>query len=200
MRQQNTRRRTRRARAPARPLPWLGSGQGTHGSDWWRAQFGPPARIREWAAQELTTGRLLPRFAVAYGAGVILYFTTEREPALWAAAVPTAACALGAALLRRQIVPHVIALGLFGIALGFAVATLKTALINHPVLRFAASGVTVAGFVELREESQHTDRFVLRVDPIDGGRIEEPPRLVRLSVKRSRRPRSASSAPSSHRS
>jgi hypothetical protein len=52
------------------------------------------------------------------------------------------------------------------------------------VLRFPASGVTVTGFVELREESQHTDRFVVRVDRIDGGRIEEPPRRVRLSVKR----------------
>jgi competence protein ComEC len=82
----------------------------------------------------------------------------------------------------------VIALGLFGIALGFAVATLKTTLISHPVLRFAASGVTVAGFVELREESQHTDRFVLRVDRIEGGRIEEPPRRVRLSVKRGMAP------------
>jgi competence protein ComEC len=72
--------------------------------------------------------------------------------------------------------------------LGFAVATLKTTLISHPVLRFAASGVTVAGFVELREESQHTDRFVLRVDRIEGGRIEEPPRRVRLSVKRGMAP------------
>jgi len=49
--------------------------------------------------------------------------------------------ALCALLLRRQIVPHVIALGLFGIALGFAIVTLKTALIGHPVLRFPASGV-----------------------------------------------------------
>jgi competence protein ComEC len=116
---------------------------------------------------------LLPWFAVAYDAGVVLYFTAEREPALWVAAVPAAVCALGALLLRRQIVPqrfvfNVIALGLFGIALGFAVATLKTTLIGHPVLRFPASGVTVAGFVELREESRHTDRFVLRVDRIDG--------------------------------
>ncbi|MGB9390414.1 MAG: hypothetical protein WCB70_10565, partial [Xanthobacteraceae bacterium] len=55
-------------------------------------------------------------------------------------------------------------------------------------LRFPASGVTVSGFVELREESQHTDRFVLRVDRIDGGRIEEPPRRVRLSVKRGMAP------------
>jgi competence protein ComEC len=176
-----------------RPLPWPGGGQGARWSaDWWRALFGSPARIREWAAQELTTGRLLPWFAVAYGAGVVLYFTAEREPALWAAAVPTAAFALGAVLLRRQIVPHVIALGLFGIALGFAVATLKTALIQHPVLRFPASGVTVAGFVELREESQHTDRFVLRVDRIDGGRIEQEPRRVPLSVKRGMAPAAGS--------
>jgi ABC transporter substrate binding protein len=52
---------------------------------------------------------LLPWFAVAYGAGVVLYFTAEREPVLWAAGVPTALCALGAVLLRRQIVPHIIA-------------------------------------------------------------------------------------------
>ena len=86
-------------------------------------------------------------FAVAYGTGVVLYFTAERKPALWAAAVPVAVCALGAVLLRQQIVPHkivlnVIALGLFGIALGFAVATLETSLIQHTVLRFPASGVT----------------------------------------------------------
>ena len=85
------------ARAAAAPA-MARSGQGTHGSHWWRAQFGSPARIREWAAQELTNGRLLPWFAVAYGAGVILYFTAEREPALWAAVVPAAACALGDAI------------------------------------------------------------------------------------------------------
>jgi competence protein ComEC len=44
--------------------------------------------------------------------------------------------------------------------------------------------VTISGFVELREESQHTDRFVLRVDRIDGNRIDDKPQRVRLSVKR----------------
>ena len=151
-----------------RPLPWPGGSPGARWSAaWWRAQFGSPARIREWAAQELTAGRLLPWFAVAYGAGVVLYFTAEREPALWAAITVAALCGLGAVLLRRQIVPHVMALGVFGIALGFTVATLKTSLIGHPVLHFPASGVTVTGFVELREESRHTDRFVLRVDRLD---------------------------------
>ena len=172
-----------------RPLPWPGGSPGARWSAaWWRAQFGSPARIREWAAQELTAGRLLPWFAVAYGAGVVLYFTAEREPALWAAITVAALCGLGAVLLRRQIVPHVMALGVFGIALGFTVATLKTSLIGHPVLHFPASGVTVTGFVELREESRHTDRFVLRVDRLDGARLEDQPRRVRLSVKRGMAP------------
>jgi len=134
------------------------------------------------------SARALPWFAVAYGAGIVLYFTAEREPALWAAASLTALCALAAVLLRRQIVPYVVALGAFGIALGFAVATIKTSLIDHPVLRFSTSGVTVAGFVELREESQHTDRFVLRVERMEGGRMDDKPLRVRLSVKRGTAP------------
>jgi hypothetical protein len=138
-----------------------------------RTQLGSPARIREWAAQELTTGRLLPWFAVAYGTGVVFYFTAEREPALWAAAVPTSVFALGAVLLRRQIVPHVIALGLFGIALALCRRDAQDR--ADPASGAALSG---CGFIELREESQHTDRFMLRVDRIDGGRRFPPPWLL----------------------
>jgi competence protein ComEC len=147
-----------------------------------------PARLREWAAIEVGAGRLLTWFAVAYGFGIVLYFTAEREPAWWAAAGLAALCATFAVLLRRQFIPFAIALGALGIAAGFAVATVKTVLIDHPILRFSASGVTVAGFVELREESQHTDRFVLRVERMDGGRMEEKPQRVRLSVKRGMAP------------
>jgi competence protein ComEC len=48
--------------------------------------------------------------------------------------------------------------------------------------------VTIAGFVELREESQHTDRFVLRVERMEGGRMDDKPLRVRLSVKRGTAP------------
>jgi competence protein ComEC len=41
---------------------------------------------------------------------------------------------------------------------GFAVATIKAALIAHPVLRYPADSVSLAGFVTLREESQKSDR------------------------------------------
>jgi competence protein ComEC len=151
---------------------------------WPQAEFAVPARLREWAAVEVGAGRLLPWFAVAFGFGIVLYFTAEHEPAWWAAAALAAAALLAAILLRRRSVAFVVALGVLAIAGGFATATVKTALIAHPLLRYPAYSVSVAGFVELREESQKTDRIVVRVERIDGNRIIDKPQRVRLSVKR----------------
>jgi competence protein ComEC len=123
---------------------------------------------------------LLPWLAVAFGFGIVIYFTAEREPAWWAALSFAGFCALCTMLLRRHHVAFVLALAVFAMAAGFVVATVKTALIEHTLLRFPTSGVTIAGFVELREESQHTDRFVLRVDRMDGGRMAARPQRVRL--------------------
>ncbi|MGO8781353.1 MAG: ComEC/Rec2 family competence protein, partial [Rhodomicrobium sp.] len=175
------------ARTGARTWP-VGRTRPAWGFAWPQAEFAVPTRIREWAAIEVGAGRLLPWFAVAYGFGIVLYFTAEREPAWWAATALAVVCATCAALLRRHLVAFVVALGFFAISAGFAVATMKTALIDHPVLRFPSSGVSIAGFVELREESQHTDRFVLRVERIEGSRIEGKPQRVRLSVRRGMAP------------
>jgi competence protein ComEC len=144
-------------------------------------------KIRKWAAEEVVA-RLFPWFAVAYGFGIVLYFTAEREPARWAAIALAIGCTAAAVALRRHHVGFVVGLGVCAMAVGFAAATMKTALMAHPVLRFPASGVTISGFVELREESQHTDRFVLRVEQMEGGRMDEKPQRVRLSVKRGTAP------------
>jgi competence protein ComEC len=151
-------------------------------------EFAFPARLREWAALEVAAGRLLPWFAVSFGAGIVLYFTAEHEPAVWAASGLAAIGVAVAIFLRGRPVGFVLALGFLAFAAGFAVATFKTALIAHPVLRYPAYGVSLAGFVELREESQKTDRFVLRVDRIAGNRIVETPQRVRLSVRRGKTP------------
>ena len=151
------------------------------------AEFLLSTKIRKWAAEE-AVGRLFPWFAVAYGFGIVLYFTAEREPALWAAIALAIGCTAAAVALRRHHVGFVVALGVCAMAVGFAAATMKTALMAHPVLRFPASGVTISGFVELREESQHTDRFVLRIEQMEGGRMDEKPQRVRLSVKRGTAP------------
>ena len=39
-------------------------------------------RIREWALADVGPGRLVPWLAVAFGFGIVLYFTADREPAL----------------------------------------------------------------------------------------------------------------------
>jgi competence protein ComEC len=59
------------------------------------------------------------------------------------------------------------------------VATVKTALIDHPVLHRPAAGVEIAGFVEAREERERTDRIVIQVHRIEGHRLDEAPERVR---------------------
>ena len=176
-----------RAQTGTRTWPVAGARR-QWGAAWSRAEFTVPARLREWALAEVGAGRLLPWFAVAFGSGIVLYFTAEHEPVWWAPSALAIAGASAGVLLRRRAVAFVLALGVFAAASGFAVATLKTSLIGHPVLRYPAPSVTVAGFVELREESPKTDRFVLRVERIEGSRIVEKPQRVRLSARRGAAP------------
>ncbi len=176
-----------RVRAGIRTWPVVAPPWGWNGA-WPKLGFAMPARVRLWAAAEIGAGRLFPWFAVAFGGGAILYFAADHEPAWWAALPVAAAAAMAAISLRRRPVAFVLAVGFFAVALGFAAATLKAALIEHPVLRFPAYGVSVAGFVELRDESQKSDRFVLRLTRIEGNRIVEKPQRVRLSVRRGTAP------------
>jgi len=176
-------------RARSRAWTWpSGVARPVRIASWSQLDFILAARIRQWAIEEVGAGRLLPWLAVAYGTGIVLYFTAEREPQWWAATAAAIGSAALAITMRRHFLGFVVTLGLAAICGGFAVATIKTILIAHPVLRFPASGVTVSGFVELREESQHTDRMVVRVERIDGPRIDDRPQRVRLSVRRGMAP------------
>ena len=152
-------------------IPWPGSG------------FVVPARIRDWAALEVGAGRLLPWFAVAYGTGVVLYFTAEREPAWWAALALAAFAAAIAFAARRSRFGFPSALTFAAAAAGFAVATLHTAWIAHPVLRRATWNVAVSGFVESREERERNDRIVVHAQTIEGRRLDPVPQRVRVTVR-----------------
>src|SRR5215831_11396885 len=132
---------------------------------------GASSRLRrllaQWALAEVAPGRLMPWLAVAYGFGIVVYFTADHEPAWWAAigfAFAAAAVAIGA---RQRPIGFSLALGLAAIAFGFATATLRTVLVAHPILQVSASSVTLSGFVEIREERERSDRVTLRVHRID---------------------------------
>jgi competence protein ComEC len=144
--------------------------------------------LSQWALAEVAPGRLVPWLPVGFGFGIVAYFTADREPAWWAASALAFAGVMVAFLARRRALGFAIALGLAAIAAGFATATLRTERIAHPVLQYPASSVTLSGFVEIREERERSDRIVVRVRHIEGGRLNEAPDRVRLAVRKNTAP------------
>jgi competence protein ComEC len=149
---------------------------------------GVARRIREWAEAEVTPGRLVPWLAIAFGCGVVVYFAIDREPAPWATAALLAATATVAILVRHRPMAFPAAVGAAALAAGFTTATLKRALIAHPVLSAPAWNVEIGGFVEIREERERSDRVTLRVERISGPRLKEQLERVRVSVRKGTAP------------
>jgi competence protein ComEC len=148
------------------------------------------AWIRSHAAVEAAQGRLFPWVAIAFGAGIAAYFAAEREPIVWIV-LPIALSLIAAAVLARSFRFFAGVALLAAAAAGFATATLKTARIEHGVLARPMFSVTLAGFVEVREERERSDRFVLRLDRFEPARpVPDQPNIerVRLSVKKGTAP------------
>src|SRR5499433_2653110 len=145
-------------------------------------------RVREWTATEVAPGRLVPWLAIAFGCGTIIYFAVEREPAPWAAALLLAATVAAAILCRHRPFAFPATLGIAAMAAGFAAATVKREIIAHPVLTAPVWNVELAGFVELREERERSDRIVVRLERTNGARLNEPLERVRVSVRKGTAP------------
>jgi competence protein ComEC len=140
-------------------------------------------RVREWAAVEATPGRLVPWLAIGFGSGTIIYFAVEREPALSAAALVLAATVAAAILCRRRPFAFPACVGVAAVAAGFATGAIKREIIAHPVLSAPAWNVELAGFVEVREERERSDRVVVRLERMSGPRFSEHLERVRVSVR-----------------
>jgi competence protein ComEC len=145
-------------------------------------------RIRTWALVEVGPGRLVPWLAIAFGSGIVVYFSVDREPAPWAAAALMVATVAVTVLVRRRPIAFPLVLGAAAMAAGFATATFKRALIDHPVLAAPAWNVEIGGFVEIREERERSDRITVRVDRIAGPRLNEQLERVRVSVRKGTAP------------
>ena len=150
---------------------------------------GATGRLREtisaWAAAEVATGRLLPWIPVAFGFGIVGYFAADREPAWWAALALAVVTILVAYLARRRAIAFPVAVAM---ASGFAVATLQTLRLGHPVLQHPVSSASVAGFVEVREERERSDRIVVRVERFETPGVASVPQRVRVAVRKGTAP------------
>ena len=145
-------------------------------------------RLREWALAEVAPGRLVPWLAIAFGSGILVYFTADREPALWAAISLVVATVVFAILARHRPVAFPVMLGIAAAACGFATATAKRTMISHPVLSAPVWNADVAGFIEVREERERSDRIVVRVERIAAPRLKEAVERVRVSVRKGTAP------------
>ena len=144
--------------------------------------------LSEWALLEVAPGRLLPWLPVAFGSGIALYFTADREPAWWAAAGLTLVTIAIAIVARRRLFGFPLALALATISCGFCVATLQSARVAHPVLQVSTWNAQLSGFVESREEREKSDRIVIRVHRFEAPRVNEKPERVRVSVRKNTAP------------
>src|SRR5688500_6902701 len=146
-----------------------------------------PAAFKEWALADVAPGRLVPWLPGAFGSGIALYFAAEREPSAWAATALVLACVVCAVLLRRRPVAFPLALAFTATAAGFAVATLRSATIAHPVLAAPAT-LIISGWVEVREERERSDRIVVRAHRVEGGRLTQTLERVRVAVRKGTAP------------
>ncbi|NPU64506.1 ComEC family competence protein [Bradyrhizobium sp. 83012] len=145
------------------------------------------ARLRGWAREEAGAGRLLPWVPVAFGAGIALYFSADHEPVLWVSAIAAALFCLVAMLMRRHpLFPAAVMIA--AAASGFAVATVKTARVAHPVLARPLYSVSLSGFVEARDIRERSDRIVLRVTAMESPRNAITLARVRLAVHKGSAP------------
>jgi competence protein ComEC len=145
--------------------------------------------LSEWALAEVAPGRLVPWLPVAFGFGIVGYFTADREPAAWAVVGLALAGIFIAVAARRRAIGFPLALAVAAIAAGFAVATLRTARIAHPVLQTTVSSAIVAGFVEVREERARSDRVVIHVHRFETARrIAQAPDRIRVAVRKGTAP------------
>src|SRR5258707_3890867 len=146
------------------------------------------ARLREWAAAEVAPGRLMPWLPVGFGLGVVVYFSADREPVWWVAAILAAIAMTAAYRLRTSPIGFPVAIGCAAIAAGFATAVVKSRLFDHTILLTSAYSVSVSGFVETREERERSDRIVVRVAAMEGARLTDRPERIRLTVRKGAAP------------
>lgn len=170
-------------RAPAGygpAFPWWG------GHPWFGAA--PFAYVRLWLAEEVAPGRLIPWLPIAFASGILVYFAAQHEPIVIPAPALALALILAAILARARPVAFPLLVAAAAACAGFATITIKSALIAHPVLHHSAGGVTIAGWVEVREERERSDRIVVKVERLESRHLNDAPERVRVSVRKGQAP------------
>lgn len=150
-------------------------------AQWWEAFR---AGIVAGLAQETSKRRLFPWLAVAFGLGILAFFTgTTGAPVL--AAPLVAAVLLAGTLPFLGGRPVALALVLAGIAalLGFAAAAVRVTQVAAPILA-RTTIAPLAGLIEALDEREEGARLIVRVESFGTLGPESRPTRVRVSYKK----------------
>lgn len=143
--------------------------------------------IRVWfvagLALEAEQRRLLPWLAVAFGIGVLAYFTaTAGEPALWAPLGLAGLLGAMVPLCDARPVARALLLGAIAVVLGFSAGALRVAGVASPILA-RTTIAPLTGFVESLDERDEGARLVILVESFGTLPADVRPRRVRVSYK-----------------
>jgi competence protein ComEC len=116
------------------------------------------------------------------GAGVLLYFAADREPALGLCAAVFLTAALLAVLTRRHAGAHILSLALACLAAGFTAGAWRAARVAAPIVPRIGVG-ELTGFVEEVDLRRAGARFILRVASAEGFPDDVAPTRVRLTTR-----------------
>lgn len=140
------------------------------------------AAARAALEEEIALRRPFLWLPVASGAGVVLYFSAEREPSLALSGAAFAVTAFFAALFRAHRRAFVVSIVLACVSGGFFSAVWRSARVDAPIVPRAGVGL-LTGFVEELDPRRDGARFILRVASAEGLPEDVTPRRVRLTTR-----------------
>ncbi|WP_375453353.1 ComEC/Rec2 family competence protein [uncultured Methylobacterium sp.] len=150
------------------------------------AVLGPA--LRDWVvgglAVEAGQRRLFPWLAVAFGAGILMFFTaTDGVPSPLAPLLAAGACVAVTPFLGARPLGLAVALGLVAAFLGFAAGALRVSRVAAPVLA-RTTIAPLTGLIESLEEREEGARLVVRVASLGTLAAAERPLRVRVSFRK----------------
>lgn len=156
----------------ARPLRLAISG------DWlgrWRAAWVSALQ------SEIDRRRLFLWLPVAFGLGILAYFSAEAEPTRWASGVPLVVIGAIGLAGRRHMAVLAAALAVCAFFAGFLAATWRSRAVESPVLVTPAF-LTVHGRIEQLDRTVYGGRMVVRVADVAPA-VERLPERVRVTFR-----------------
>jgi competence protein ComEC len=142
----------------------------------------PGAWFASCIAQEAAHRRLFPWSAIAFGVGIILFFSAEGVPGPWPSLLGFTIClAIAVALAQNHRARNTV-MAVAIVFAGFSAGAIRHQSVDAPIIERVTIG-HVEGFVESIEQRERGVRVVIRVEKLEGVAPEWTPGRVRVTLR-----------------